>query len=531
MKKLVAPKKLNIDFKPSPRQYELWKALQPNYCDKCGGSLEMKLVGYDGEGHEIYKPVCSKCGNEDIPNMVLSGGAAGGGKSFTGCCWIVKSCIEFPGIKMVIARKTLKMLKKTTWSTLNSVLKLWGFKENVNYHMNNVEGVMTFWNGSEISMLELSPSNQDPDYNSLGSLEITGAFIDEVSEICSKAVEVLASRMRWKVHETFIVPKLLMSTNPCLTWVRSRFVQDDNGDPVKLASGDRFIRFSVYDNPDRQFREVYVNNLLKIKDPYTRRRLLYGDWDTPSDNKNAAYHAFDGKKHVVTKLWEQAYNPLRPLILSWDFNVAPRMTCIAMQFDYENKKVYVLKEWLGLPKDKENNTPALARKIKADLLDIGHSGGIIITGDPAGKSRSTQTEDGTNNYTIAMDVMRDDVLLPQLKLFEKQPSHITRLQFINQIFEGYDGWEVLIDLRCRKLTEDFLRQMKNEDGTKEKKKEMVDGVRCEALGHASDCFDYASCYFLGKLYKKFKTAEVQPVTTYCSDSIYDNGTMYDNWGY
>jgi hypothetical protein len=139
---------------------------------------------------------------------------------------------------MVIARKTLKMLKKTTWGTLNSVLALWGFKENIHFHMNNVDGVMTFWNDSQISMLELAPSNVDPDYNSLGSLEITGAFIDEVSEICSKAVKVLASRMRWKVHETFIVPKMLMSTNPCLTWVRSRFVQDDNEDPVKLAAGN-----------------------------------------------------------------------------------------------------------------------------------------------------------------------------------------------------------------------------------------------------------------------------------------------------
>jgi hypothetical protein len=67
--------------------------------------------------------------------MVLSGGAAGGGKPFTGCCWIVKNCIEFPGIKMVIARKTFKMLKKTTWGTLNSVLALWGFKENIHFHM------------------------------------------------------------------------------------------------------------------------------------------------------------------------------------------------------------------------------------------------------------------------------------------------------------------------------------------------------------------------------------------------------------
>lgn len=525
MKKLVAPN-TNIDFKPSPRQFELWKALQPNSCDKCGGKLTMKMIGYDEEGHEIFKPVCSNCGNEDIPNMVLAGGSAGGGKSYLGCCWVVISCIMFPGIRMVIARKTLKMLKRTTWITLGNVLKEWGIKQDVNYHMNNVDGILTLWNGSTISMLELAPSLQDPEYNSLGSLEITGAFIDEVSEITAKAVEVLASRMRYKVHDTFIVPKMMMSTNPCLTWVRSRFVQDDNGDAVKLAQGDRFIRFSVYDNPNKLFREVYINNLLKIKDPYTRRRLLYGDWNTPSDNKNAAYFGFDGLKHIVSQLWEKSYDPLKPLILSWDFNVAPRMTCLAIQIDYENKIVRVLKEWLGNPKDKLNNTPALARKIRQDLLDIGHIGGVIITGDPAGKARSTQTEDGTNNFTIVMDMMADPTLRPNLRIFEKQPSHITRLDFINELFQGYDGWKVEVDLRCRKLTEDFLRQMKNEDGTKEKKKELIDGVRCEALGHASDCFDYAVCYFLGKSYKKFRTSEVQPVTTVATDT-----TVYEIWGY
>ena len=80
MKRLEEPRGLVINFTPSERQYELWNALQPNRCDKCGGELEMRECGTDKEGHILYEPVCKNCGNNDIPEQILSGGSAGGGK-------------------------------------------------------------------------------------------------------------------------------------------------------------------------------------------------------------------------------------------------------------------------------------------------------------------------------------------------------------------------------------------------------------------------------------------------------------------
>lgn len=69
--KLKPPESLNIDFKPSPKQYEMWKYLQPE-CPKCGGTVEMVLQE-DGTN----EAVCSKCGNSNITQMILAGGAAG----------------------------------------------------------------------------------------------------------------------------------------------------------------------------------------------------------------------------------------------------------------------------------------------------------------------------------------------------------------------------------------------------------------------------------------------------------------------
>lgn len=76
---LKEPQGLQIDFRPSPKQYEVWQNLQPE-CPLCGGEVTQKMSGVDRNGNPTFKPVCSKCGNENIPQMILTGGAAGGGK-------------------------------------------------------------------------------------------------------------------------------------------------------------------------------------------------------------------------------------------------------------------------------------------------------------------------------------------------------------------------------------------------------------------------------------------------------------------
>ena len=98
----------------------------------------------------------------------------------------------------------------------------------------------------------------------------------------------------------------------------------------------------------------------------------------------AIYNSFDGSRHLVTGLKEKAYDPTKPLITVWDFNVAPQMSVLSAQIDYENRKVYILEEILGKPEEKENNTPALARKVRLKLYRDKHIGGVDVTGDLPG---------------------------------------------------------------------------------------------------------------------------------------------------
>ena len=592
--RLKPPRNLRIEFKPSPRQYELWKLLQPNYCPHCGGEIEQILIGYDQQGNPQYRPQCRHCKSQNLPQLILGGGAAGGGKSYIGSVWLVSSCIRFENIRAVVARKTLKSLKESTWNTIKSILKDWGLKEDTNYKINNLEGTLTFWNDSVIIMKEMADIPSDPNFERFGSSEYTIAMVDEVSEISERAVEVLFSRLRWRTHETFKTPRMLLTTNPTINWVRSRFVQDENGDKVICREGEAYIPFSVFDNPNIAFRQVYEAALNKIRDQATKERLLYGNWDfveandmaiynsfdgsrhlvtglkekaydptkplitvwdfnvapqmsvlsaqidyenrkvyileeilgKPEEKENntkerllygnwdfveandmAIYNSFDGSRHLVTGLKEKAYDPTKPLITVWDFNVAPQMSVLSAQIDYENRKVYILEEILGKPEEKENNTPALARKVRLKLYRDKHIGGVDVTGDPSGLQRSTTNEDGINNYTIITDTFGRGILRPKVKLLRKQPPQATRCEFVNEVFGGYEGWEIQIDIKCRKLTQDLIYQLRNEDGTKSKQKttDPKTGVKYERYGHLSDCLDYLLCYYLRDSWYKFKS--------------------------
>ena len=266
---------------------------------------------------------------------------------------------------------------------------------------------------------------------------------------------------------------MLLKTTTIINWTRSLFVQDYDGNPDARREGELYCPFSVYDNPDEKFRSLYQSSLNKITDKATRERLLYGNWDFVDSNNLAAYWNFDGEKHLEFNLKEKTYDPCKPITLIWDLNVMPYMSVLAAQVDYEKKEFRIIEEILGKPEDKRNNTPALSKFIKRKYLDEGHVGGIIITGDPSGAARSTQTEDGVNNYTIVTSNLSpsgSEGIRTKTKLLTKQPAQSVRLEFVNALFQGYKGWKIVMDLRCRKLTEDLVYQKKNPDGKKNKAK-------------------------------------------------------------
>lgn len=211
---------------------------------------------------------------DKITRELIYGGGAGGGKSFLGCYWILKNCFKYPGTRWLIGRAKGKTLKETTLKSLQEVMKLQGLTADVDYAYNQQLGVILFSNGSEILLKDLFLYPSDPDFDELGSLEITGAFIDECNQIVEKAWNIVKSRIRYKLDDYDLVPKILGTCNPSRGYVYFNFYKPyrDNELPDQKA----FVESLVDDNP---FISQYYKENLESLDTKSKQRLLFGNWD------------------------------------------------------------------------------------------------------------------------------------------------------------------------------------------------------------------------------------------------------------
>lgn len=216
---------------------------------------------------------------DNITEEVLYGGAAGGGKSILGCYFLAKQANKFPETRWVMGRESITTLKETTLISFFKVCKIQGLIAGTHYkYYDNPKNIITFPNGSVILLKDLSYYPADPDYDELGSLEITGAFIDEAPQIKVKAKNVLKSRIRHMVEYYSLVPKSLYGSNPSKGWLYSEFYK-----PAKdgtLSPDKQFVQAFVNDNPD--IDKTYKSNLLKLPQNL-KERLLYGNWEYDDD--------------------------------------------------------------------------------------------------------------------------------------------------------------------------------------------------------------------------------------------------------
>ena len=206
------------------------------------------------------------------------GGGAGGGKSYLGCAWCILMCLRYPGVRGIMGRAVLKSLKESTLLSFFMVCREWGLKKDVDYKYNSMAGVITFSNGSEIYLKDLFMYPSDPEFDSLGSTEYSFAFLDEVSQITEKAKNIVMSRIRFKLDEYGIIPKMLMASNPC-----KNFAYRDYYKPYcdgTLPSYRKFVPALVGDNPF--ISDYYQQNLQKL-DKLSKERLLYGNWEYDDD--------------------------------------------------------------------------------------------------------------------------------------------------------------------------------------------------------------------------------------------------------
>ena len=218
-----------------------------------------------------------------ITTEVYYGGAAGGGKSAIGCYWQLKQRIRYPGTRGLLGRAQLKTLKETTLQTFFDIAKRQGIKRGKHFDLTSSQdkefpNCLVFANKSITYLKDLFLYPQDPEFDELGSLEITDAFIDECPQISVKAKNIVKSRIRYRLDDYGLIPKMLMTGNPTKNWSYYEFYKAaSNGE---LRADRAFIQALPGDNPN--LPSSYIETLRGL-DKNSRSRLLDGNWEYDDD--------------------------------------------------------------------------------------------------------------------------------------------------------------------------------------------------------------------------------------------------------
>ena len=187
--------------------------------------------------------------------------------------------MEYEGSRWLMGRSELKALKNTTLATFFDVIKMFGLQIGEDIIYNQQDGTLTFKNGSKIILADLKyyPS-KDPNFDSLGSLEITGAFIDEANQVLEKCKNIVGSRCRYKLDEFGLTPKILYTCNPAKNWVYKEFYMPDK--LGEISSDKAFVQALARDNIN--VSRHYIDQLKRLKGA-SKERLYYGNWEYDDD--------------------------------------------------------------------------------------------------------------------------------------------------------------------------------------------------------------------------------------------------------
>ena len=209
----------------------------------------------------------------DRHKFLAYGGSRGGGKSFGVRIDAIYKAMEFPGIKIMIVRKTYPELQANHIGPLCELLACYG--ENPAAKYNEQKKQMKFGNGSVIIFRYC---DTDKDAERFQGTECDVLYVDEATQQPEERIKKLTACVRGVNR----FPKLVRYTcNPGGVgheWVKRLFIDrrfNANEKPEDYA----FIQSSVYDNVMLMKTNPDYIRQLEALPGKLRDMWLYGRWD------------------------------------------------------------------------------------------------------------------------------------------------------------------------------------------------------------------------------------------------------------
>lgn len=172
-----------------------------------------------------------------------------------------------------------------------------------------------------------------------------------------------------------------------------------------------------------------------------------------------AYYEFDREVHAVDPAGLK-YDPRRPLVFCFDFNVSPGVAVVVQELPNDQKRPGV-GGWFTAILDEvwiadDSNTPRVVQQLLGSRWGR-HAGPVVFSGDPAGGARGTAKESGTDWQIIGRLLSKH---CGSSRVHDRVPKSAPlirqRVNATNDRMRTADGTvRLLVNRECRHLIEDL----------------------------------------------------------------------------
>lgn len=270
----------------------------------------------------------------DRHKHIAFGGARGGGKSWSVRTKAKLMCIEYPGIKVLIVRRTYPELINNHVMSLRSELK--GIAR-----YNEQRKRLTFANGSAI---QFGYCAADRDMLQYQGAEYDVIFLDEATQLQEDWIKKFQACLRG-VND---FPKRMYYTcNPggvSHGYIKRLFL-DRHYESGEVAEDYSFIRSLVTDNMALMAKDPGYIQQLEALPAQLRKAWLEGDWDI---FEGQYFEEFaDRPEHYKDRLWTHVIEPFEvprewTIYRSFDFGYAKPFSCAWWAVDYDGRLYRIL---------------------------------------------------------------------------------------------------------------------------------------------------------------------------------------------
>lgn len=243
------------------------------------------IANFSPKQEEVFRYIGKK-------SRIFAGGARGGGKSHLAVAIAVLSALQFPGLRVMIIRRSMEELRQQLIDNL--LLKL--YRPDELFQWRRSIKTADFPNGSKIYFRSIE--NPD-DVNKVLGVEFGMVILDEGNQLGEIIIQRVAGSIRsfdipnWK-------PTLLVTGNPgglSDRYFKDRYIRPDYSkwEPGELAIKDEhiYVPFGVRDNP--YATSEYIDTLASMPEAI-RRAWLDGDWDS---YQGQFFEDWNPKVHIV----------------------------------------------------------------------------------------------------------------------------------------------------------------------------------------------------------------------------------------